>query len=89
MLEGNSSSADISQMMSLWRIAETLWFGLAAFLLADMAFEFWLIHLLRRRHHGLWVEAGSPRASFWGYIIHSMPGDSLCLERIGTTRMGF
>jgi hypothetical protein len=27
-----------------------------------------LIHLLRQRHHRFWTEAGSPKASPWGYV---------------------
>jgi len=58
-------------MQGGWQIFEVLAAGFFAICLADAVLEFGLIHLLRRRHHGFWIEAGSPKASLWGYIHNS------------------
>lgn len=42
--------------------------GFFALCVLDVALEWGLIYLLHQRHYGLWVKAGSPRASIRGYV---------------------
>ena len=60
--------------------------GLAAFLLADVVFEFCLIHLLRPRHHELWIELGSPKATLRGYVFNSFNARRFVMSRADRDR---
>jgi hypothetical protein len=52
----------------IWAVLTEVFFALS---LVDVMLEWCLIRLLRQRHHELWVKAGSPRVSLWGYVPNS------------------